>query len=134
MTGEFSVKFELVVDEFINEDILTGVGKSEVEILVLGFPGLGDAGERRVRLGLCFEADAINGIGVDEFSLLFFLEFLIFIEEELHFMDLIEGIFELFFNVVFVFGLFGDVLFGVQGANEFVVFDQNDLIGSENDQ
>ena len=42
---EFGIKFELVVDKLINEDIMRGVGEGKVEVLVLGFPGLGDAGE-----------------------------------------------------------------------------------------
>ena len=102
MTAEFSVKFELVIDKFINENIVTRVGKGKVEILVLGFPGLGYTCERWVRFGFGFETDSINGFGVDEFPFLFLFKFLIFIEKEFHFMDLIEGVFELFFDVVFV--------------------------------
>lgn len=45
MTVRIVVKFELVVDEFVNEDLVFGVGNSDKQVLCLSFPAVGNAGE-----------------------------------------------------------------------------------------
>lgn len=101
MAGEFGIKFKLIIDKFVDEDIVSRVGKGKVKVLVLGFPGFGDAGECWKRLCLGFDANSIWA-RTDKFSFLLLLKFLILIKEKLHFMDLMEGILEFFFDVIFV--------------------------------
>lgn len=130
---ELCVKFELVVDKLINQHSVPRIGQCKVKVLILGFPGFGNASKTWSVVCLRLESDCIRFVWIN-FSLLLFLHFFILIKEKLHFVDLIERILKFLFNVVLVSRLFGNVLFWSQRTDQFVVLNQDQLGICQNDQ
>lgn len=126
----------MVVAQFVNENLFVGVGYCEVVVLVLRLPCSRDAAETRTLVAFSLHSfidpiqHAFTRI-VPSLSLLIFLQLFILIKQKLHFMDLIERIFQFLFDIVLASGFFREILLRRQGTDQFVVFDDDQFSGGE---